>query len=79
VTTTQETPETITTTTSEWHWVMTARTPDGRQGTTDNTVILTSGVDTRASVYREVLRAVKQWLGSDTVTVMFFDLQPNQL
>ncbi|MEU3613474.1 hypothetical protein ABZ725_14320 [Streptomyces sp. NPDC006872] len=61
------------------HWVMTVQADDGRQGTTDGVINVVPGVHTREATYSEVLRAVKQWIGSDSVTVLYFALQPNQL
>ncbi|MFJ3812259.1 hypothetical protein ACIPWE_38590 [Streptomyces sp. NPDC090073] len=61
------------------HWVMTIQTADGRQATTDGVIDVAPGVHTRESSYSEVLRAVKQWAGSDNATVLFFALAPNQL
>lgn len=73
-----------TTTTDEpaevaYHWVMTVQTADGRQGTNDGLVNVAPGVHSCQSTYSEVLRAMKQWMGVDNVTVLLFSLQPNQL
>lgn len=61
-----------------FHWVMTVQVADGRQATTDGVINVVPGVHTRQSTYTEVLRAVKDWVRSDSVTVLFYDVQPNQ-
>jgi hypothetical protein len=58
---------------------MTVQTNDGRQGTTDGVVNVTPGIDTQQSTYTEVLRAVKQWVGTENVTVLFYAVAPNTL
>ncbi|WP_330479966.1 hypothetical protein OG301_39175 (plasmid) [Streptomyces platensis] len=61
------------------HWVMTIQTADGRQATNDGQIDVIPGLHTRATSYTAVLNGMKEWVGVTDMTVLFFDLQPNQL
>ena len=61
------------------HWIMTVQTATGTTATTDSVVDVTPGSHTHEFVYSEVLKAVRQWIGTDDVTVLFFSVTPNQL
>jgi hypothetical protein len=65
--------------TTAYHWLMTVQTNDGRQGTNDGIVQVTPGIDTRQSTYVEVLRAMREWIGMNSITVLFFSLEPNTI
>lgn len=63
--------------TVEYHWIMTVQTPGGVFNT--RTAVITVPVGfTRASAFEYVFKQFKADLGSP-LTVVFFDLQPNQL
>lgn len=62
-----------------YHWLMTVQTNNGRQGTNDGIVQVTPGIDTRQSTYTEVLRAMREWTGTDSITVLFYSLEPNDI
>lgn len=63
--------------TSEWHWAMTVQTPDGVLNT--RTAVITVPRNfTRAQAWDFVFKQFKADFGS-TLTVLFWDLQPNQL
>lgn len=61
------------------HWIMTIQTSDGRQGTSDGTITLVPGTHTEASAYAHVLGEMKQWIGSENTTVLFYRLTPDAL
>ena len=62
---------------TDWHWVMTVQTADGRVNT--RTAIISVPADfTRAAAFEYVFKQFKADYGSP-LTVLFFDLQPNQL
>lgn len=61
------------------HWIMTAQTSDGRQGTNDGRISAVPGLHTRASTYTAVRKAMTEWLGTDNFTVVFFSLAPNEI
>ena len=61
------------------HWIMTAQTDDGRQGTNDGRIAATPGVHTHESTYTAVLKAMEEWMGTPHFTVTFFSLTPNHL
>jgi len=69
--------ETTAPTTTDWHWVMTVQTSDGRFNTRSATVNVPSGF-TRDKLWAFVLDQFNADYGSP-LTVLFFDLQPNQL
>jgi hypothetical protein len=58
---------------------MTVQTSDGRQGTSDGTIHLTPGVHTEGGAYAFVLGEMKQWIGSENATVLFYRLSPSVL
>jgi len=61
------------------HWIMTAQTDDGRQGTNDGRIAATPGVHTHESTYTAVLKAMEEWMGTPHFTVIFFSLTPDQI
>lgn len=63
--------------TSDWHWVMTVQTPDGRVNTRTAVITVPDGF-TRADAFEYVFKQFKADYGSP-LTVLFFDLQPNKL
>jgi hypothetical protein len=63
--------------TSVWHWVMTVQTADGRVNTRTAVITVPDGF-TRADAFTYVFDQFKADYGS-SMTVVFFDLQPNQL
>ena len=71
------TDQTVQPKTSDWHWVMTVQTPDGRVNTRTAVITVPDGF-TRASAFDYVFKQFKTDYGSP-LTVLFFDLQPNQL
>ncbi|MFJ2202376.1 hypothetical protein [Streptomyces violaceusniger] len=66
-------------TTTEYHWIMTVQTPDGRMTTRDAVITVPDGSNgfTRASAFDYVLKQFEADHGS-RLAVLFFDLQPNQ-
>jgi len=60
------------------HWIMTIQTSDGRQGTNDGKVPAVPGVHTHETTYNAVRAHMKDWIGTDNFTVVFFSLTPNQ-
>lgn len=62
-----------------FHWIMTVQTETGRQGTNDGSVAVTPGVDTDESTYTSVLRAMRQWVGVENVTVLYYRLAPSAI
>lgn len=62
-----------------YHWIMTVRTDDGRQGTTDGTVNAVPGMHTRATTYTAVRKAMEDLMGTPEYTVVFFSLEPNEI
>jgi len=60
------------------HWIMTIQTSDGRQGTNDGQISAVPGVHTHAETYTVVRAHMKDWIGTDNFTVVFFSLTPNQ-
>ena len=79
MTTTQESSPAKEQTGTAYHWVMTVQADDGRQGTNDGLVNVIPGLHTHQSTYTEVLRAVKEWIDSDNVTVLHYAIALNQL
>lgn len=61
------------------HWIMTVQTSDGRQGTNNGAINVTPGLHTHESTYLAVLKSMEQWIGTESFTVQFFSLAPNQL
>ncbi|MFJ6798855.1 hypothetical protein [Streptomyces sp. NPDC091268] len=67
--------------TTAFHYVMTVQSPHGEQGTFTATCDLDTsspGV-TRAAIYDAVKANVARQMGTDQLTVLYFDIQPNQL
>lgn len=64
-------------TTTEWHWVMTIQAAGGVTNTRTATIRVSNG-HTRAQVLDFVLDQFKADYGTP-ISVLFFDLQPNQL
>lgn len=62
-----------------YHWIMTVQTGDGRQGTNDGRIDAIPGIHTHESTYTTVLKSMKQWIGAEDTTVLFFSLAPYQL
>lgn len=62
-----------------FHWVMTAQTNDGRQGTNDGVIGAIPGVHTQQSTYNAIRKAMAEWLGTDNFTVVFFSVTPNTI
>lgn len=63
--------------TSDWHWVMTVQTADGRMNTRTAVITVPDGF-TRNKAWEFVFKQFKADYGSP-LTVLFFDLQPNKL
>lgn len=63
--------------TSDWHWVMTVQTADGRVNTRTAVITVPDGF-TRAGAFTYVFDQFKADFGSP-LTVLLFDLQPNKL
>lgn len=80
---TTNTPETATAPTQpdaiNYHWIMTVRSEDGRQGTNDGRISAIPGVHTHESTYQAVRKSVEEWMGTEHLTVVFFSLTPNQI
>jgi hypothetical protein len=64
-------------TATAYHWVMSVQVPDGRMNTRSAVVDVPEGV-TRDQVFQFVSNQFAEDYGQ-TFTVLFFDLQPNQL
>ncbi|MER6607358.1 hypothetical protein ABT282_15950 [Streptomyces sp. NPDC000927] len=64
-------------TTTDWHWVMTVQTSDGRLNTRSAVITVPDGF-TRAQAFDYVFKQFKEDFGIP-LTVLCFDLQPNQL
>ncbi|WP_045563001.1 hypothetical protein [Streptomyces sp. FxanaA7] len=64
---------------TQFHWVMTVQTNDGRQATNDGRINAVPGVHTQETTYQAVRNAMKDLVGTDHFTVVFFALHPNQL
>ncbi|MFE9850302.1 hypothetical protein ACFYPN_16030 [Streptomyces sp. NPDC005576] len=75
MTTQTETPAAPSTT--AWHWVMTVQTANGLFNTRSAVLAVPAG-STRDKAFEYVLNQFKQEYGTP-ITVLFFDLQPNQL
>ncbi|MGW7350974.1 hypothetical protein [Streptomyces sp. NPDC054784] len=64
------------------HWIMTVQA-DGRNGgaqsTFDGSVDVTPGVSTHTATYEAVRDYMKQQMGDDNITVLYFALHPDQL
>lgn len=63
--------------TSDWHWVMTVQTADGCFNTRTAVITVPDGF-TRAQAFEYVINQFKETYGGP-ITVLLFDLQPNQL
>lgn len=61
------------------HWIMTIQAENGRQGTSNGNIEVTPGVHTDESAYSVVLNGMKEWIGSENVTVLFYRLTPNTI
>ncbi|HEX5567107.1 MAG TPA: hypothetical protein VFY14_09330 [Streptomyces sp.] len=77
MTTAQDTNQTAQTATSDWHWVMTVQTADGRINTRTAVITVPTGF-TRAQAFDYVFNQFKADYGSP-LTVLLFDLHPNKL
>ncbi|MGW7617392.1 hypothetical protein ACWGLG_16300 [Streptomyces antimycoticus] len=64
-------------TTTQYHWIMTVQTSDGRVNTRTAIITVPDGF-TRASAFDYVFKQFKADYGSP-LTVLFFELQPNRL
>ncbi|MFK4801686.1 hypothetical protein ACI3K5_23765 [Streptomyces sp. MPA0124] len=58
------------------HWVMTVQTNDGRQATNDGKIHAVPGVHTRETTFQAVRQAMKNVVGTDHFTVLFYALAP---
>lgn len=61
------------------HWIMTVQTSDGRQGTNDGRISAIPGTHTRESTFTALRAHMKDWIGTDNFTVVFYSLEPNDL
>jgi hypothetical protein len=75
----QDSPETIHPNPVKHHWIITVRTADGRQATRDGRIDVVPGIHTHEGSFQTVRNLVEEWLGTDELTVVFFNLTPNQL
>jgi hypothetical protein len=66
-------------TTTDYHWIMTVQTPDGRMNTRDAVITVSDGTNgfTRASAFDYVLKKFEADHGSQ-LAVLFFNIHPNQ-
>ena len=62
-----------------FHWIMTVQTNDGRQATNDGRISGTPGVHTHETTFQVIQNAMKDVVGTDHFTVVFFSLTPNAL
>lgn len=62
-----------------FHWVMTVQTNDGRQATNDGRINAIPGVHDHESTFKAVRAAMKDLVGTDHFTVVFFSIRPNQI
>lgn len=60
------------------HWIMTVQTSDGRQGTNDGKISAVPGVHTRETTFAAIRKHMKDWIGTDNFTVVFYSLTPDQ-
>jgi hypothetical protein len=60
------------------HYVITVQTAYGEQGTFDATVDVPAGMS-RVDAFRQIRALAAQQMGTEEITVLFFDLQPNTL
>lgn len=67
-------PDTVT-----LHWIMTVQANGGRQGTNDGRINAIPGVHTRETTYQAIRDAMKDFMGTDHFTVIFFSLEPNAI
>jgi hypothetical protein len=58
------------------HWIMTVQTNDGRQATNDGKIDAVPGVHTRETTFQAVRQAMKNVVGTDHFTVLFYSLAP---
>ena len=61
------------------HWIMTVHTIDGRQGTNDGVIGAIPGMHTSQSTYAAVRQAMREWIGTDNFTVVFYSLTRDDL
>ena len=62
-----------------FHWVMTVQTHDGRQATNDGKISAIPGVHDHQGTYQAVRNSMKDLVGTDHFTVVFFSLTPNAI
>lgn len=62
-----------------FHWVMTVQTNDGRQATNDGKISAVPGLHTHETTFQAVRNAMKDVVGTDHFTVVFYSLTPNQI
>lgn len=75
----QETTQPADTATT-YHWVMTVQFDNGRQvATYDGSIGVVPGVHTRMATYTHLREHMQRNVGTNKLTVLFFDLQPNHL
>ncbi|MCZ4513491.1 hypothetical protein O3Q52_36170 [Streptomyces sp. ActVer] len=61
------------------HWIMTVQSADGRQGTSDGNIDVIPGVHTDEATYSRVLNGMREWIGSENITVLFYRLAPSTI
>ena len=62
-----------------YHWLMTVQSADGRQGTSNGNIDVIPGIHTDEAVYAIVLNGMREWIGSENITVLFYRLSPSIL
>lgn len=65
--------------TVRYHWIMTVQASDGRQGTSDGSIDAVPGASTDEAMYSAVLNGMREWIGAQNVTVLFYRLSPSAL
>ena len=61
------------------HWIMTVQSAVGRQGTSDGSIDVIPGVHTDETTYSTVLNGMREWIGSENITVLFYRLSPSAI
>lgn len=77
-TTATETNKTSTPEPISLHWIMTVQTSDGRQGTNDGKITAVPGTHTRQQTFTAIRAHMKDWIGTDNFTVVFYSIAPDQ-
>jgi hypothetical protein len=63
----------------ELHWIMTALSPRGLQGTFDGSINAVPGMHTHTSSYNVIRDIVADKIGSAEFVVLFFSLTPDAI